>query len=253
MLPRRTLLTIALITAGLVATAPVVAQETVLDRARDALQQAGEHIEDAARDAGRDVSGYLADNPDLNRDLFDFGNRIGLPGFDEARPNPGPVLVAAPDTVAAGTRVRLSATGLAGDETVTIAAGRSTDNAERLQTATTTARGALDTVVSVPESASPGEPLVFTVETGDRRLRLASGPVKVVAATDLVTVIGTLSNEGVTCPALRGDDGELYTLATRDLGSFAAGDRVKVTGTVAEVSICMQGTTVAITAITAAP
>lgn len=252
MQPRRAAFFVAAIVAGFAATAAATAQETVLDRARDALRQAGEHIEDAARDAGRDVSGYLTDNPDLNRDLVDFGERIGLPGFDETRPNLGPVLVAAPETTAVGASVHLLATGLPGDVTVTISAGPSFAEAEKLKTATTTARGALETMVPVPDKAAPGEPLIFAIETADRRLRLASGPVMVVAAPDLIAVTGTLSNEGVTCPALRGDDGELYTLAGGDLEAFVPGDRVKVTGTIAEASICNQGTTVAAPVIVAA-
>ena len=58
-----------------------------------------------------------------------------------------------------------------------------------------------------------------------------------------VTVTGTLTDEGVECQALRGDDGHLYTLAG-DLSGFSTGDRVRVKGRVAEVSICQQGTTI---------
>lgn len=57
-----------------------------------------------------------------------------------------------------------------------------------------------------------------------------------------VTVTGKLTNEGVECKAMRGDDGKLYTL-TGDLKGFRVGARVKVTGRIAEMSHCMQGTT----------
>jgi hypothetical protein len=63
-----------------------------------------------------------------------------------------------------------------------------------------------------------------------------------------ITVTGDLTSEGVECQALRGDDGKLYTL-TGDLHGFRTGDRVRVTGRVAEVSICMQGTTITIATI----
>ncbi len=56
-------------------------------------------------------------------------------------------------------------------------------------------------------------------------------------------ITGRLTWEGVTCPAMRGDDGRLYTLAG-DIGDFGPGDRVRVQGQRAEISICMQGTTI---------
>jgi len=60
-----------------------------------------------------------------------------------------------------------------------------------------------------------------------------------------INVRGTLTTEGVECQALRGDDGQLYTL-TGDLQGFKAGDEVRVMGTVVEVSTCQQGTTIAV-------
>jgi hypothetical protein len=69
-----------------------------------------------------------------------------------------------------------------------------------------------------------------------------------VNAGQMINVRGTLTDEGVECQALRGDDGELYTL-TGDLSGFENGDRVKVRGTVAEVSICQQGTTIEVQSI----
>src|SRR5262245_61803025 len=60
-----------------------------------------------------------------------------------------------------------------------------------------------------------------------------------------MTVTGRLTNEGVECRAMRGDDGKLYTL-TGNLKGFRTGDRVRVTGSIAKVSICMQGTTLVV-------
>jgi hypothetical protein len=67
-----------------------------------------------------------------------------------------------------------------------------------------------------------------------------------------ISINGTLSNEGVECPALRGDDGKLYTLADPLAGGFGPGDRVHVAGEVAGMSRCMQGITLTGTTITAA-
>ncbi|HEX5720374.1 MAG TPA: DUF5818 domain-containing protein [Thermoanaerobaculia bacterium] len=67
-----------------------------------------------------------------------------------------------------------------------------------------------------------------------------------------VRVTGVLTDEGVECPALRGDDGQIYTLTPRDLQGFEVGDRVAVVGKVAEISFCQQGTTLEVQKITAA-
>jgi len=61
-----------------------------------------------------------------------------------------------------------------------------------------------------------------------------------------VRVVGTLTDEGVECPAMRGDDGTLYTLGPRELVRGEVGDRVRVVGRIAEGSICMQGTSLVI-------
>jgi hypothetical protein len=63
-----------------------------------------------------------------------------------------------------------------------------------------------------------------------------------------ITVTGTLTREGVECPAMRGDNGRLYTLAGGTRG-FDPGDRVRVTGTIAQVSFCQQGTTIQVRSI----
>ena len=58
-----------------------------------------------------------------------------------------------------------------------------------------------------------------------------------------ICVKGTLTDEGVECQAFRSIDGELYTLMG-DLNGFQNGDEVVVCGTIAEISFCMQGTTI---------
>lgn len=63
-----------------------------------------------------------------------------------------------------------------------------------------------------------------------------------------LVVTGVLTNEGVECPALRTDNGRLYTLAGSTSG-FSAGDRVRVRGSRAEMSICQQGTTINVSKI----
>ena len=99
--------------------------QTLLDKAREAVRDAGEKVEDAARDAGRDASDFLADNPDLNRDILDLGKRMGLPGFDEAKPYAGAFLSVAPAKAGPGDAVMLTAAGLPGSATVKIGFGAS--------------------------------------------------------------------------------------------------------------------------------
>lgn len=62
------------------------------------------------------------------------------------------------------------------------------------------------------------------------------------AGDSVVRVSGTITDEGVECPVLRTEDGTLYSL-TGELGDAGPGDRVQVEGPIAEMSICMQGTT----------
>ena len=59
-----------------------------------------------------------------------------------------------------------------------------------------------------------------------------------------MTITGVVTNEGVECPAVRADDGKLYTIAAKDREKLKPGVRVKITGEVAEMSTCMQGTTI---------
>ena len=68
------------------------------------------------------------------------------------------------------------------------------------------------------------------------------------AAPGEVCVRGRLTEEGIECQAMRGADGRLYTLAG-DLAGLAPGAEACVCGTVAELSTCMQGTTLAVTRI----
>ncbi|MEE8532206.1 MAG: DUF5818 domain-containing protein [Alphaproteobacteria bacterium] len=63
-------------------------------------------------------------------------------------------------------------------------------------------------------------------------------------------VRGALTDEGVECPALRADDGGLYTLVG-EIAGLKAGDAACVCGEVATISFCMQGTTLVVTQVRA--
>lgn len=244
----------ALLGAALLA-APASAQ-TLLDQARDAVRDAGRSVEDAARQAGRNATDFLADNPDLNRDIIDLGKRMGLPGFEDAPAYVGANLGVAPLAAAPGTPVVLTAIGLPGNASVTAAFGPPRGDQAPIAAGTTDARGKVELEAAVPASAAPGQAAVFAIETDDGRARLVSEAFTVTSPGPppgtRVDVTGTLSNEGVECPAFRGDDGRLYTIADPAAGGFKPGDRVHVAGEVAAMSLCQQGIPLAGTTITAA-
>jgi hypothetical protein len=67
---------------------------------------------------------------------------------------------------------------------------------------------------------------------------------------NVLSLSGVMTAEGVECPALRGDDGALYTLMPEAaVAEFAPGDRLIVRGTAADASFCQQGTTIEITTV----
>jgi hypothetical protein len=70
-----------------------------------------------------------------------------------------------------------------------------------------------------------------------------------------LSVEGRLTDEGVECQALRGTDGTLYTLVPwgEKARAYKTGDRVSVTGRVAEASTCMQGITLVVEGVKRCP
>jgi LysM repeat protein len=155
---------------------PAAGKNGVLDRAGSAFKQAGQEIENAATRAGQSVSEYLSDNPDLNRDILEWGEWLGLPGV-APQAQGGADVVVSPDTGRPGETVTIRAVGLKGDTEVRIGAGPPRSEYEILERARTTRDGRLEATIQVPEwSADPGA-IVFVVETD--RVRLTSEPFKV--------------------------------------------------------------------------
>jgi len=83
--------------------------------------------------------------------------------------------------------------------------------------------------------------LVTLAASCSRPNAIVAEPEPPAAPPATVTVAGTLTDEGVECPALRAADGRLYTL----LGEVDApvGAQVRVRGREVEISFCQQGTT----------
>jgi hypothetical protein len=228
------------------AAAPAAA-DSFLDKARAAVQDAGRQVGAAAQRAGRSVRDFLTDNPDLNRDVVDFGKQVGVPGFEDARAAVGPVVLVSVPQAPSGATVTLQVRGFPGESDLEVSAEPAGGKAEVIAHGRTSDRGEAFIDVAVPKAPEDGENLVFIVATADGRVTVRAELFNVVAAGAAVSITGTLTKEGVECPAMRGDDGKLYTLLPQALGNLGPGDRVHVEGSVAEMTICQQGTTVVVT------
>ena len=94
---------------------------------------------------------------------------------------------------------------------------------------------------------SPSMPIdLTTILTGLAILGAAAAD-----ETGEIAVRGVLSDDGIECPALRGSDGQLYTLAG-ETGVLQIGARVCVRGRIAQFSYCMQGITLVVRELAAA-
>ncbi len=127
-------------------------------------------------------------------------------------------------------------------------AGRDTLGGTAMAMVKVTCFAALVLVVALRAAAAladgPGTPFMIGADA-------RGGPVQPLVAQGgpapgaTLCVRGRLTGEGVECQALRAKDGALYTLAG-GLNDFQVGDEVCVCGTIAAVSICMQGATIAV-------
>ncbi|HEX2255530.1 MAG TPA: LysM peptidoglycan-binding domain-containing protein [Afifellaceae bacterium] len=178
-----------------------------------------------------------------------------LPGFGPPRQEEASLFVE-PGFARPGRDVELTALGLPPGSRARILGGMSPDDLTVIDRVSVDGRGRLRASVEVPDWARPGSPFYFAVETRWPPVQALAEPIRIGWVgrgpgrgrdRDL-TVIGTLTREGVECPALRGDDGRLYTLAG-DIRGFRPGDRIRVEGQPADFSTCMQGTTIEVSRI----
>jgi hypothetical protein len=142
---------------------------SVLNRAGDRLKEIGRNIQGAAERAGQSVSEYLEGNPDLNRDILEWGEWMGLPGVSP-QPNVGAELFVSPAAGRPGDEVTIRAAGLRGETEVRIGAGPPESEYRTLSKARTTREGALEETIEVPEWAANQDTLVFVIETDRTRL-----------------------------------------------------------------------------------
>jgi hypothetical protein len=163
--------------AGTEVDMPAAPNDRALDRAGKRLKEVGRDIEDAATRAGQSVSEYLSNNPDLNRDILEWGEWIGLPGVSP-KPQVGADVTLSPNTGQAGDEIVLRASGLRGDTEVRIGVGPPESEYKILRDGRTTREGELEETIIVPQLAANQDALVFVVETD--RVRLISEPFDLV-------------------------------------------------------------------------
>ncbi len=142
-----------------------------LNRAKQAVQDAGREIGEAATATGRSAADYLADNPDLNQQVLEFGQDLGIPGFDAERASGARL-----DAVLADGRLQIEAVGLPRNQEIQLG-WLEQERFVALETLSTGANGAINTDIAMPAGLEPDQQVILAVETADRRLRLTSAPI----------------------------------------------------------------------------
>ncbi len=269
--------TLQIVAAWILCFAPCLA--FAQDCGESVTVSSGDTLFGIAQECGTSVSALVDANDQVtNPDVIRIGWELRIPDGERVETDPQPPRTeperprteprqsrwtgsvrVAPGSGAPGTTVRVLASGFPPTTAVNIGVGPVGSEYEIVRrNVRTNANGGLITSAQLPEYADPNSQWRFVVVTEDQRIRGRSEPFDVRAeregvvgdpaddrGEDRVVVRGQLTDEGVECPALRDQDGTLYTL-TGSTGQFSTGDHVRVEGTIAEMSICMQGTTIAI-------
>lgn len=174
---------------------------------------------------------------------------VDLPAPGDPAPPAEPEVTVPQSTAAPGTEITVEARGFSPGTDVQIGLGMPASDYSVVRQETTDAAGELSLTLQVPDWTMRGHPYVVVVEEpGMGGERAVSDPFVVGEPGDRVTVPGTLTDEGVECPAMRGPGGTLYTLAVTEL-EWGPGTDVHVEGRIAEAAICMQGTTLEVESI----
>lgn len=147
--------------------------EGLLDRAKKAVQDAGRNVGEAATATGRSAADYLSDNPDLGKQVLDFGKQVGVPGF-ETTADGGAQLTA---TRTDAGQLQVLAYGLPAEKDVNLG-WLDGEEFRALQTLTADRNGQIDTTIETPSALASDQETTLAIETLDRRLRLASDPIK---------------------------------------------------------------------------
>ncbi len=225
--------------------------------------QPGDTLYSIAQSHDTSVEALLDANPDVDPSDMGVGTVLQLPGSAPRDEPPRPsgeardkTLEVQPLSGAPGTPVSVRGAGYAAGAKVTIGAGPPEAEWQQIASATADDAGRFERNVDIPDWAKPGDHLVF-VAAAEGEVS-ASRTVGIVKRRDpdaptgepadgTVTVEGIYST-GVECPVLKTDDGRVFSLTGAP--AIDKGARVRVTGTMPEVSFCMQGqATIAVDAV----
>lgn len=145
------------------------------------MKQAGERVNEAAEAAGRSVSDYLSDQPDLNQDILEFGERLRLPGVHTSESR-GAELTVTAGREGPNEELTLRAKGFPSNVEVRIGLRVGKEEDFRTVTRTQTDRaGAVEATVPLSEDAETGGKIAFAVETVNGRVRVTSEPFDVAS------------------------------------------------------------------------
>ncbi|WP_103761299.1 LysM peptidoglycan-binding domain-containing protein [Roseovarius confluentis] len=192
-----------------------------------------------AQTLGISVVELLNENPDLDPLAMAVGDALDLPDASEPSASVRVQPLAGPP----GSEVRVTASNLRPADYVTIGVGRMASEWRAVDQAQVAADGEVSASVELPDWASPGDNLIFVVDT-DRGVTLKSRAFDVVSQDtsdgggDQVSLEGRV-RQGVECATLTTPDGDVWSL-TGDM-EFTPGEYAELRGTRAEMSFCQQG------------
>ncbi|GGF76208.1 hypothetical protein GCM10011402_31200 [Paracoccus acridae] len=143
------------------------ANPRLLERAQQTLEDTAEQVEGMATRAREGASDFLSES-ELGRDLRDLGQSAGLLAAEDGEPGDVQLGAAALD----GGRIRIAATGLAGDQPVTVVLVQGEETVP-LQEMTTEPDGTLLAEIVRPET-QPGTEMQLALQADGRRLATAA-------------------------------------------------------------------------------
>ncbi|HEV7274912.1 MAG TPA: LysM peptidoglycan-binding domain-containing protein [Devosiaceae bacterium] len=209
----------------------------------------GDTLFSLANRYGISVDALLEANPDLDPDDLEIGHSIHIPGMADGQDGlvEEPTINVEPRAGGPGAPVTVSGENYEPGRSVQIGVGPPASEWRTLERAHVRSDGEVEAHVRIPETADPGDELVFVIHTQGGRTKVSSS-VQVVELRnrDVPVDDGRTRTEegrlarGAECLQLKTGDDRTYSLVGAG-AQFEAGDYVRVTGETADVSICTQG------------